>query len=220
MILKYEAKICLPTYKIIYSLCFIFLFSVVRGISDVDEIGIALDAYMAILAIVFCADALQAEHSGKRWEIFGRCPEKIRRRTLLIRIAVQCLYLWILSALGYACFFLQHPGNTGTVSGTTLFFLFLGAVLISILFWGTLAFTFSNLCKNTWAGIGIAVTLWLFANSTIGERILGNLNVFAFVFRDTHNPADMGWLWGKGLALALALLMALIQPQPKIYKHL
>lgn len=212
--LSFEAKICLPVYKILYSLCFIFLLSIVRGVSEVFEIGISLDVYMAILAAVFCADALQSEYSGKRWEIFGLCPRTIRRRTLLSRIAVQCLYLWLLSVLGYACFFLQRPGNIGGPSEALLFCEFLGAVLISILFWGMTAFTLSNLSGSSWAGIGASVILWLFAYSNTGKQVLGNLNVFAFVFRNIQNPADMDWLWGKGLALTLTLLMAFIQPQP------
>ncbi len=213
-----EAKVCLPLYKILSSLCFIFLFSVVRGISDVYEIGIALDAYMAIPAAVLCADALCSEYSGRSWEIFERSPRTVRRRTLLTRIIIQCVYLWLLSALGYALFFLQRPDNTLQASHSLLFLLFLGAVPVTILFWGTTAFTFSNLWGNSLAGIGTTLILWLYAYSTTGERILGDWNVFAFVFRDIRNPADMGWLWGKALALTLTLLMALLHPRRKTGK--
>lgn len=215
-LLRYEIKIGLPIVKIIYSVCFVVLLSMVRGISDVDEIGITLDSYMALLAIVFCADALQTEYTGKRWEIFTLYSEQSRKKALFCRIAVQCFYLWMLSVPGYFCFFWQQPRRVEPVSEGWLFLLCLGAVIVSVWFWGMAAFTLSNLCGSSWAGIGSCVILWLFAYSTRGEKILGSCNVFAFVFRDLSNPEDMRWIWGKGIALALTILMAVFQPRKKV----
>lgn len=73
-----EMKICLPVYKIIYSICFIVFLSLVRGISSIAEIGITMDAYIAVLAIVFCADTYWMEHSGKRWEVF--CLYSVKKK--------------------------------------------------------------------------------------------------------------------------------------------
>lgn len=90
-----------------------------------------------------------------------------------------------------------------------LFFMTIAAVAVSVLFFGMTAFTFANLCRNSLAGIGISIILWLITYSAWGERILGNGNVFAFVFRDTGNRADMRWLLGKGIAVLLVAFMAL-----------
>ena len=84
-----EMKICLPVYKIIYSICFIVFLSLVRGISSIAEIGITMDAYIAVLAIVFCADTYWMEHSGKRWEVSLQCM--FRRCWLLFLFGVLLL---------------------------------------------------------------------------------------------------------------------------------
>lgn len=211
-ILKYEIKICLPIYKICYSICFVVLFSLVRGISYMNEIGISLDVAMSVLAMVFCSDTLQMEYSGKRWEIFCLYPIDSRKKVLYKRILIQCIYLWLLSILGYSCFFGQCPRNLGRVPGIYLFLVFLLAVFISIFFFGMLSFTFANICKNSLAGIAVALLVWQFANSKIGEGLLGNYNIFAFVFCDIQDTTDMGWLLGKGIAILLVMLMAVILP--------
>lgn len=207
--MKYEMKICLPAYKIVYSVCFVIMLSLVRGITDVVEIGIVLDAFMAVLAGVFCADTLQMEYTGKRWEIFSLYPVKYRLRAMWQRMAIQWMYLCLLSVFGYVCFFWQRPGNMDEVSEILLFFMTIAAVAVSVLFFGMTAFTFANLCGNSLAGIGISIVVWLITYSAWGERVLRNGNVFAFVFRNTKNGADTGWILGKGIAVVLAVFMAL-----------
>ncbi|MDO4327604.1 MAG: hypothetical protein Q4E24_16535 [bacterium] len=56
-----ERKISLPTYKMAYAACFVVILSLIRGISLSDEIGIAMEAPMAVLAVVFCADTYTQE---------------------------------------------------------------------------------------------------------------------------------------------------------------
>ena len=60
-ILIYEIKIALPFYKIAYAVFFIVILSLVRGVTFSYEIGIALEAPMAILAASFCADTYTQE---------------------------------------------------------------------------------------------------------------------------------------------------------------
>ena len=209
--MKYEIKICLPVYKIVYSLCFVVMLGLVRGITDITEIGITLDAFMAVLSSVFCADTLQMEYSGKRWEVFCLYPAKYRMGAMGKRMVIQCLYLFLLSAFGYVCFFWQRPRNLNGVSESLLFVITLAAVEVSVLFFGMAAFTFANLCRNSLAGIGISIVVWLIAYSAWGERHLGNVNVFAFIFRDTGNCGDTGWILGKGIAVLLVVFMVLLQ---------
>ena len=94
--MKTEMKICFPLYKVIYSVCFIVMLSLVRGVSETGEIGITLDVYMPILAVVFCADTLQMEYTQRRWEIFFLRPKRQRHLALSRRLAIQCMYLWFL----------------------------------------------------------------------------------------------------------------------------
>ena len=59
----------LPLYKIAYSVFFIVLLSLIRGVTYTYEIGIAMEAPMAILTTVFCADTYMQEIISKRSEI-------------------------------------------------------------------------------------------------------------------------------------------------------
>ncbi|MDE6606604.1 MAG: ABC transporter permease [Lachnospiraceae bacterium] len=207
--MKYEMKICLPVYKIVYSICFVIMLSLVRGITDVVEIGIVLDAFMAVLAGIFCADTLQMEYTGKRWEVFSLYPVKYRLYAMWKRMAVQWVYLCLLSVFGYGCFFWQQPRNMDEGSEIWLFFITIAAVSVSVLFFGMTAFTFASLCRSSLAGIGISIIVWLVTYSAWGERVLGNGNIFAFVFRNTKNGADTGWIFGKGIAVLLVVFMVL-----------
>lgn len=207
-----EMKICLPVYKIIYSICFIVFLSLVRGISSIAEIGITMDAYIAVLAIVFCADTYWMEHSGKRREVFCLYSVKKRKQTILNRLGVQWIFLWGLALIGYGLFFWQQPHDMNASSPMLLFAMYVPEVLVTICFWSTFAMTVTNLLRNLWGGIGISIILWISLNSAAGERVLGKFNVFSFVFRDTQNINNMEWLWGKGIALGLTVLMAVLIP--------
>ena len=61
-----ERKISLPAYKLAYAFCFVVILSLIRGITFSYEIGVAMEAPMAILAMVFCADTYTQEITSKR----------------------------------------------------------------------------------------------------------------------------------------------------------
>ena len=73
-ILMREMKISLTFQKQAYAVFFVIILSLVRGITYSDEIGIALEAPMAILAFTFCADTYTQEIASKRSEIWRLCP--------------------------------------------------------------------------------------------------------------------------------------------------
>ena len=54
--MKYEAKITLPFYKVIYSMLFMVIIILVRPISSYSEIISVLESSVALLAGVFMAD--------------------------------------------------------------------------------------------------------------------------------------------------------------------
>ena len=91
--MKRELKICLPVYKIVYSVCYLVILSVIQGVAYIDEIGGALDANIALLAVVFCAETYVMERSGKRTEIIGLYPRKRKAHMVFRRMAVQTVYL-------------------------------------------------------------------------------------------------------------------------------
>ena len=73
-ILIREMKISLTFQKQAYAVFFVIILSLVRGITYSDEIGIALEAPMAILALTFCAETYTHEIVSNRSEIWRLVP--------------------------------------------------------------------------------------------------------------------------------------------------
>jgi len=205
-VLRQEIKICIPFYKMAYSLIFLAVLSLIRGIIYVDEIGIAMDANIGLLAAVFCAETYVMEQNGKRYEVFRLFPMKNKCRAIFRRLLVQNLYLCLISYIGYFFFYWQKPIEI-YVSSEYSYCIYLIAVTGSCVFWSAFSMTMANLCRNQWAGIGISMVLWLLLNSKIGEQIWGNFNIFAYSFRNLSDAYDLSWLWGKGVGILLAICM-------------
>lgn len=214
-----ERKISLPTYKLAYAFCFVVILSLIRGISLSDEIGIAMEAPMAVLAVVFCADTYTQEIMSKRSEIYRLYPLNRRLRSIAMRMVIQETVLLALCAAGYGMFFLfQNPqslykAGQSTESELQMFLVFLAAMVVTLWFWGMLSNLLSCLFRNMWAGIGCCVVLWLVTNSSFGEKFLGNWNVFSYTFRNITDSLDFGWLYGKALCLLICVFMALLTPK-------
>lgn len=212
-ILKKEIKICLPAYKMLYSAAFVVILSLIRGISRVSDIGLAMEPPIGLLAIVFCADTYWIEIQSKRAEVFKLYHLKKQTSVLLKRLAVQMVYLEIISIVGYGLFFWQKPRPE--IEGTALlpdFVCFLPAAAVTIIFWGTLSMTFCNLFRNIWIGIGSSLFLWVTLNSQAGDRVLGKYNIFSYTFRNVDYPNDFSWMWGKIISILLALVLAALIP--------
>lgn len=207
--MKKNIKISLPAYKIIYSILFVILLSFVRGISDADEIGTAMDASMALLAIIFCSDTYFQEYLGNRWEVFVMFQNKQKYQTIVQRMVIQFIYLLVLAMAGYWLFYWQKPSTWGIASHLTLYFWAVFAVTGSIIFFGSLSLTFVNLFRNLWLGIGVSVLTWIMLNSTHGERIPEWINVFAYGSRETTDISGR-WVLGKIIAIILSIILILI----------
>lgn len=214
-----EIKISLLAYKLAYALCFVVILSLIRGINFSYEIGVAMEAPMAVLAMVFCADTYTQEITSKRSEIHRLYPMKRRLRSIAMRMVVQEVALFVLSVVGYGMFYLfQNPQSLYKVSQSTeselqMFFTFLAAMVVTLWFWGILSNLLSCLFRNMWAGIGCGFVLWLVTNSTFGEKMLGNWNLFSYAFRNIMDNQDLGWLCGKALCLLICVLMILLMPK-------
>lgn len=211
--MKQEIKICLPGYKIWYALFYVGMLSLIRGIADVEEIGIALDANLALLAIVFCAETYMMEHSGERWEVFSLFPLRNRSRAVYRRFVIQIAYLCLLSYLGYFLFYWQRPVLRGENSLILLYGSYFLAVTVTVLFWGIFSMTMANLFQNTWMGIGLSLVVWLVINSKTAIKVLGDFSVFAYsLSSNPYTKGDFSWLWGKAVAAVFALFMLAAVP--------
>lgn len=217
--MKQEIKISLPYYKIGYALFFVVILSLVRGVAYSNEIGIALEAPMAILAASFCADAYTQEITSRRSEIQRLYPMKKRVHSIYRRIAVQEIFLLSAAVIGYVFFYIfQHPGilavdQNGPDSERCQFLAYLAAVAVTIGCWGLLSNLFSCLFQNMWAGISCCLILWLMTNSSIGDNTLGVWNLFSYTFRNIENSSDFSWMYGKLVCICIGIAAAAALPK-------
>lgn len=210
--MKKECKICLAPYKLVYSLLFMLVMSLVRGVSDISQIGGALDSNIALLAIIFCADTYETEYQGKRWEIFRLLPAGSRAKAVKRRLAAQTVYLCLVSFLGYWFFYGQKPVNPSLSSPALLYGEYLLAAAVTVVFWSLLAWHIVTLFRNLWGGIGISLILWLTVNSVAGQAVLGKWSIFSYGFRYLPQSGQLDWLWGKGLAALLSIILIALIP--------
>ena len=93
-----DMKISLTVQKQAYAIFFVVILSLVRGVTDSDEVGIALEAPMAALALTFCADTYTQEIISRRSEIWRLCPMKRRVCAIYRRLAIQVVFLVFVAA--------------------------------------------------------------------------------------------------------------------------
>lgn len=218
-ILRCEMKISLTFQKQAYAVFFAVILSLVRGVTDSNEIGIALEAPMAILAFTFCADTYTQEITGKRSEIWQLRPMKKRMHSIYKRIVIQELFLLAVAAASYGVFFLfQNPniigmGQSGIENEICQFFVYFAAVAVTIGFWGLLSNLFSCLFRNMWVGIGGCVALWLITNSSIGDRTFQAWNLFSYTFRELEDSGDFSWIRGKAVCICMGIMEVAALPK-------
>ncbi len=169
-LLKHNIKIALTRTKVCYSISFMIILALIRGVSYPDEIGVAMDANVALLAIIFCSDAYYQEIHDNRWEIFDLLPRRKRFHSICQRLLIQVIYLSILCTLNYWVFYINFITNRSEVELLRIYITAIFACSVSILFFGTLAFTFVNVLKSLWGGIGVTFLIWSTLSSTIGKK--------------------------------------------------
>ena len=214
-----EMKISLTFQKQAYAVFFALVLSLVRGVSYSNEIGIALEAPMAILAFTFCADTYTQEIVSRRSEIWRLCPEKKRIYFIYRRIVIQGIFLLTVAAVSYGLFFLfQDPitygiRQDGLESEICQFFVYLAAVAVTIGFWGILSNLISCLFRNMWVGIGGCLVLWTITNSILGDRIFGAWNLFSYSFRNLEDSSDFSWIYGKAVCICIGIAALAALPE-------
>lgn len=217
--MKYEMKISLPFQKQAYAVFFVVMLSLVRGVADSYEVGIALEAPLAILAVSFCADTYTQEITGKRSEIQRLCPMKKRIYSIYRRIVIQEIFLLSVAVIGYGFFFIfQNPripeiGQNGSENEIHRFLVYFAAIAVTLGFWGLLSNLLSCLFRNMWMGIGSCLILWLITNSGVGDRYLGVWNLFSYTFRNVENSSDFSWICGKIVCVCIGMAVVAILPK-------
>lgn len=216
--MRYERKIALPAYKIVCAVFFIVMLSLARGVTYTFEAGIALEAPMAILSVCICADTYTQEIVSRRSEIQRLYPMKRRMHAIYKRIVIQEIFLLFIAVAGYGLFFLfQNPvtlaeGQNAAGNEGYQFLIYFVSIVITIGFWGLVSNLISCAFRNMWAGIGGCLTLWLLTNSSVGDRYLGEWNLFSYTFRAMENSGDFGWMCGKAVCIGIGMTTVAILP--------
>ncbi len=216
--MKREMKISLTFQKQAYAVFFVVILSLVRGVTYANEIGIALEAPLAILAFTFCADTYTQEIASKRSEIWRLCPMKKRINSIYRRVVIQEMFLLAVAVIGYGLFFLfQNPningmGQGGIENEICQFFVYFAAIAVTLGFWGLLSNLISCLFRNMWVGTGSCMVLWLITNSSIGNRIFGAWNLFSYSFRKLENISDFSWIYGKAVCISIGIMAVAVLP--------
>ncbi len=217
--MKREMKISLTFQKQAYAVFFVVILSLVRGITYSDEIGIALEAPMAILAFTFCADTYTQEIASKRSEIWRLCPMKKRINSIYRRVVIQEMFLLAVAVIGYGLFFLFQNSNIngmgqgGIENEICQFFVYFAVIAVTLGFWGLLSNLISCLFRNMWVGIGSCMVLWLITNSSIGNRIFGAWNLFSYSFRKLEDISDFSWIYGKAVCISIGIMAVAVLPK-------
>ena len=217
--MKREMKISLTFQKQACAVFFVVILSLVRGVTYANEIGIALEAPLAILAFTFCADTYTQEIASRRSEIWRLCPMKKRINSIYRRVVIQEMFLLAVAVIGYGLFFLfqnlniNGMGQSGLESEICQFFVYFAAIAVTLGFWGLLSNLISCLFRNMWVGIGSCMVLWLITNSGIGNRIFGAWNLFSYSFRKLENISDFSWIYGKAVCISIGIMAVAVLPK-------
>lgn len=222
--MKYNIKISLPLYKVLYGLAFVIIMVFVRGISSASEIVAAIEPNMALLAGVFMADNYYTEYSNDRIQVFYRYPLHKKYISVVGRCLVNWVYLLLLVIMAYGGFtYLYHPMNFTSTSDITLFADTILVSGVSVLFMGSLAFTITNFTQSLGAGISITVLIWGCLNSKVATFLPKFLQLFLLEEPNSQSGELVPYYLSRVVYLffAIALLISNIyslQQQPK-YKR-
>lgn len=206
--MKNEIKILYSPFKIVYSIVAIIILPLVRGISNVTEIGIAMEPFISILAIAIFADTYYIEISNNTSETFY-IMGKDKYKSILIRIFINWLYVMILSTISFWIFLIQKP----YIESTYIIFKIFGQSIIAfsatILFWGVFSFTIVNLLKKLWTGIGIAIFINSVMSSALGRYIPNIINIFSYGNINNQGEEYKYWIFSKLIYSVIAIILLL-----------
>lgn len=216
-LLNYNIKIALTRTKVCYSVSFLLILALIRGISSPGEIGAAMDANVALLAIIFCSDTYYQEIQDNRWEVFNLLPDRNRYHTICQRLLLQVIYISLLTSLDYWVFYLQKAVYWNESGKLRLYITAVLACSASVLFFGTLSFTMVNIFRNLWIGIGCTFLLWNTLNSTAGQKIPDCINVFAYG-NSLKMAGSADWIFGKLVAVVVSVLLIYFNKRFLVWK--
>lgn len=222
--MRYELKISLPFYKVLYAWIFMMAIVLVRGISSAGEIIVAIEPNIALLSGVFIADNYYKEFVSGNIQVFYGYPIKKKYIAELRRFFINWLYLLILACVSYCGFiFVYRPVNFSTSSYGMMIINTLVASGISIFFIGMWSFTITNFTQNIGVGIASAFLIWGIFNSTISRKLPSFLQLFSMEAKERFG-IFVPYYVSRGVYLLFGLILMIfniyiLRRQPKYKKR-
>ena len=177
--MRYDLKISLSFYKIIYSVVFMVIIIFIRGISTSGEVIAALEPNAALLAGVFMADNYYKEFANGNIQVFYRYSLKKKTIAMVRRSLIDIIYLLLLVLGAYwGYLIIYHPLGFSYDNNVSIMFHTLTACAISIFFFGMLSFTITNFTQKIGVGIGVSVIIWVCLSSSFAEYLPTFLKLF------------------------------------------
>lgn len=219
--MKYEIKITLPVYKIVYSFLFAIIIVLVRPIQSTTEIIVTLETYMALLSGIFLADTYYQEFAGGRIACYYRYGIRKKIASVMKRNVIAISYLLVLTTLTYWGFILWYrPIHISAIPELRLYGNAITASLASIIFMSSFGFTLTNLAQNMGVGISGTLILWLIMTSSVIKYLPKCFQLFLFNSAVTKDGTLIPYYPSRGLYAAVGIVLFginvfLIWRQPK-----
>lgn len=178
--MKYNLKIALPIYKILYSIAFMFVMALIRPTVTASEVLTVIEPNICFLSVVFIADIYYCEFRENRINVFYLYPDKIKYKCVVERFFIDYVYLVVLDIIFYWIYILFQHNSLISQEVLLAFGLNVTSCLMTILFFATLSLTMVNSFQNMWAGVGITLAVWFVFNTAIKDYLPDIINIFAY----------------------------------------
>lgn len=178
--MKYNLKIALPIYKILYSVAFMFVMALIRPTVTASEVLTVIEPNICFLSVVFIADIYYCEFRENRINVFYLYPDKIKYKCVVERFFIDYIYLIVLDIIFYWIYILFQQNSLISKEVFLGFGLNVMSCLMTILFFAALSLTMVNSFQNMWTGVGITLAVWFVFNTAIKDYLPDIVNIFAY----------------------------------------
>ncbi len=174
----YQLRIFFSPYKTVCTMLLILVLPFVKSVSMFDAIGRVMDTNLVWAAIVMCTDVYTLElHNNTAETLY--LTKKSKLGIISIRIMLACIFILLLAPISFWSFLWQEPGTSyENISNMSHFIQSMIAFVPTILFFGILSMTATNIVHNTWIGMAISIIVWTIYMKL--SFLTSIFNIFAF----------------------------------------
>lgn len=197
-LIKYQFSISVKKYKTLFVALFILLLPIIRYVDSCYQIGVIMDKWLAFGAMIMFADLYMVERQYNTIDMFYLATQ-CKKASIIIRAIESFLTIFILTVIMYIFCLFRVLSIPPLVILAKLFVKDMLAFSLTILFWGILAFTISNITKNTWTGLALTILLWFILTSSLPIPDIANI----FSYEKNYSY----WYISKFIYSALAVVL-------------